>query len=30
MVMILYRGNKGGKIEKMEGEGWRKGGNPVG
>jgi hypothetical protein len=27
--MILHVGNKGGKIEKMEGEGWRKGGNPV-
>jgi hypothetical protein len=29
MAMILHGGNKGGKIEKMEGEGWRKGGNPV-
>jgi hypothetical protein len=29
MVIILHGGNKGGKIERMEGEGWRKGGNPA-
>jgi hypothetical protein len=29
MVMILHGGNKGRKIEKIEGEGWTKGGNPA-
>jgi hypothetical protein len=29
MAMILYGRNKPWKIEKMEGEGWRKGGSPA-